>query len=91
MHSAWARQSEVSPILLTYLFISEAEFVNKKELTVVPGPGHTDPKDKYTTKETASKMYSINRTEKHPNRMERKQPGPFDYTIPSKVVEKAQY
>ena len=57
----------------------EAEFVNKKELTVVPGPGASDPNDKYTTKTNTSQMYSINRTEKHPDRREVKQPGPFDY------------
>jgi len=44
--------------------------VNKKELTVVPGPGAANPNDKYTTKANASQMYSINRTEKHPERRE---------------------
>ena len=34
-----------------FLISIEAKFVNPKIVTNVPGPGHVDPNDTYTTKE----------------------------------------
>lgn len=54
----------------------EAEFVNPKLLTNVPGPGHVDPLDKYTTKEKVPSEWSINRNEKNKKPRPIRQPGP---------------
>jgi hypothetical protein len=64
-----ARQSEVSYLILSDRFKNaEAEFVNKKEITKVPGPGHAMPDDKYTSKFKAASSFSICKTDKHPQR-----------------------
>ena len=70
---------------------TEAEFVNNKELTVVPGPGHVNPDDKFTTKQWSPQKYSINTAEKHPKRMERRQPGPGYYEYTNTVGSKQKY
>jgi hypothetical protein len=38
----------------SFMFITEAEFVNPKRLTNVPGPGSHNPNDVYTTKVNSS-------------------------------------
>ena len=75
-----------------FLFvIIEAEFVNPKIVTNIPGPGAHDPNDVYTTKEHSSKKWSINKIERNPEKTEQKHPGPHEYNIPSKIVEKPEY
>jgi hypothetical protein len=43
----------------------EAKFVNPKIVTNVPGPGHVDPNDTYTTKEKLASQWSINKVDKN--------------------------
>lgn len=51
MHLAWVNKLEVSQICIFINIHLEADFVNPKIVTNVPGPGHVDPNDTYTTKE----------------------------------------
>lgn len=60
-------------------------------MTNIPGPGAHDPNDVYTTKEHSSKKWSINKIERNPEKTEQKHPGPHEYNIPSKIVEKPEY
>ena len=39
--------------------------MNPKLVTNVPGPGHAEPNDKYTTKEKTPSSWSINRVDKN--------------------------
>ncbi len=55
----------LEPIHIKYFLFVEAEFVNPKLLTDVPGPGNYNPKDIYTTKEKSSTNWSINRIDKN--------------------------
>ena len=48
-----------------FLIYLEAKFVNPKIVTNVPGPGHVDPNDRYTTKEHTASNWSINRVDKN--------------------------
>ena len=57
----------------------------------MPGPGTHDPSELYTTKASSSFNWSICKIDKNKKRKFAKQPGPFDYDIPSKLVEKPQY
>ena len=65
--------------------------MNPKIVTQIPGPGSHDPDDLYTTKEHSSKKWSINKIERDPTKTEIKHPGPHEYSIPSKIVEKPEY
>jgi hypothetical protein len=51
--------------LIFLIFNLEAKFVNPKLVTNVPGPGHVDPLDRYTTKEKTPSLWSINKTDKN--------------------------
>ena len=65
--------------------------MNPKIVTNVPGPGAHDPTDVYTTKQGSSLNWSINKNERHPKSKSVKHPGPQEYSIPSKIVEKPEY
>ena len=71
--------------------IIEAKFVNPKIVTQIPGPGAHEPQDVYTTKEHQKQFWSIYRNDRHRKGKSIKHPGPQEYNIPSKIIEKAEY
>mmetsp|Transcript_2803 Transcript_2803/g.4792 ORF Transcript_2803/g.4792 Transcript_2803/m.4792 type:complete len:189 (+) Transcript_2803:31-597(+) len=71
--------------------VRKAEFVNKKIVTHVPGPGSHEPSDVFTTKQKSSLNWSINRIDKNKLPKDIKHPGPQDYNIPSKIVESPEF
>ena len=97
MPTVWAKTREVSIhilkshilfALLTIQLCAEAEFVNPKVVTTVPGPGSHEPDDAYTTKEHSSMRWSINKIDRHGGQKPNRHPGPGEHEIPSKIVEK---
>ena len=60
-------------------------------MTKIPGPGTHNAKLEYTTKEHAEKTWSINKIERNPEIKPKKHPGPQEYNVPSKIVEKPEY
>jgi len=77
-------------INLNYYFI-EAKFVNPKIVTNVPGPGAHEANDIYTTREHSKQFWSMCRVDKNKAAKPVKHPGPQEYNIPSKIVEKPEY
>lgn len=66
--------------------------MNKKQITVVPGPGSANPNDSYLSRynTTMSCKFQTEDRIKEPA-IVRKQPGPFEYKIPSRIGESQQY
>ena len=60
-------------------------------MTHVPGPGAHDANLVYTTREHSEKLWSINKVDRNPEAKKIKHPGPTEYNIPSKIVEKPEY
>ena len=69
----------------------KAEFVNKKQMTIVPAPGYVFPNDVFSTKHLRPISSSINRNDRYRQERESKRPGPTSYNLPSKLIEKPQY
>ena len=51
----------------------------------MPGPGHTDPRDKYSSKNSTSLSWSMCMNDKHPNRKDSRLPAPNHYKIRSTI------
>ena len=69
----------------------KAEFVNRKQITIVPAPGHVFPDDMFTTKNNRPRSSTINMNERYRTMKINKEPGPTSYDVPSKLTENQKY
>jgi len=59
----------------------KAEFVNKREITIVPGPGYVYPKDDISSKRTRPMTRSLHKIDRYQRFKNNNWPGPQEYNL----------